>query len=146
MKKIESLILKKFSMYLRATIVETGPPLSTILGNYGANTTSFCKEINEFTKELPNYFLLEVDIIINVDKTVSFFIKEPSVTLLLKLVAVNTETFYKGQGGFKINIVKGLNLNDIYLISKFKFGFYNEKTLRIIAGTIKSLNYYVIVN
>jgi len=127
-------------------MVEAGPPLSTILGNYGSNTTSFCKEINDFTKELPNYLLLEVEIIINVDKTVSFFIKEPSITLLLKLVAVNTETFYKGQGGYKVNFVKSLNLNDIYLISKFKFGFYNEKTLRIIVGIIKSLNYYIVVN
>ena len=50
----------KFSMFLRAKNVDSGPPLSTILGNYGVNTIAFCKEFNEFTKELPNYFLLEI--------------------------------------------------------------------------------------
>jgi ribosomal protein L11 len=146
MKKSENLVLKKFSMFLRAASIEVGPPLSTILGNYGANTTNFCKEFNEVTKELPNYFLIEAHITINVDKSVVFSVKEPSITLLLKLITIDTETYYKGQGGFKINVVKGLNLRDIYLISRFKFGFYNKNTLKIICGIIKSLDFYIIVD
>jgi len=145
-KKGENLILKKFSMFLRSTNVEVSPPLSTILGNFGANTTNFCKDINEFTKDLPNYFLIEVEIIIGIDKSVIFLIKEPSITFFLKIVSIDIDTLFKGQGGYKINVVKGVNLKDIYIISKFKFGYYNEKTLRIISGILKSLNFYVIVN
>ena len=45
----------KFSIYLRMGSVESGPPLSTILGNFGINTIKFVKDLNEFTV---NYLLI----------------------------------------------------------------------------------------
>jgi len=62
-------IIKVFSLNLRMGQIEAGPPLSTILGNFGINTVKFCKELNEFTNLLPNFFVLEVKIIINSDKS-----------------------------------------------------------------------------
>src|ERR1700742_4860895 len=115
----------KFSMFLRSKNVDSGPPLSTILGNYGVNTIAFCKEFNEFTKELPNYFLLEVIIVINSDRTFNFSIKEPTIAFLLKLVVKKIEIFKKGSGGLKVDYIKIINLKDIYLISKFKYNSYN---------------------
>lgn len=44
---------KKISLFLRAQSVDSGPPLGTILGNLGVNTVKFCKDFNEFTKDIP---------------------------------------------------------------------------------------------
>lgn len=142
MRKKENII--KFSMFLRAGVVESGPPLSTILGNYGVNTTAFCKEINEATKDLPNYLLLEVNISVNNDRTFFFKVGEPSVAFLLKLAARKHAILVKGQGGFKTNYIKVVPLKDIYVISKFKYGFYDVRTLKTICGIMNSLNYHII--
>jgi len=144
MKKKERNNLVKFSMFLRAGTVDSGPPLSTILGNFGVNTTAFCKELNEFTKELPNYFLLEVVITINNDRTYSFSINEPSVGFLLKLVALKTEIYKKGPGGIKTVYIKVIRLKDIYLISSFKFGNLKLQSIKSVYGTLLSSHYYVI--
>ena len=133
----------KFSMFLRARNIDSGPPLSTILGNFGVNTMAFCKEFNEFTKELPNYFLLEVVIVINDDRTYNFVIKEPTVAFLLKLVSFKTGIFNKGSGGFKIEYIKVLKLKDIYLISLFKFNSFNIMFLKTIYGTLLSSRYFI---
>lgn len=142
MKKKNSNLIK-FSMFLRAGNIDSGPPLSTILGNFGVNTISFCKEFNEFTKILPNYFLLEVIITINNDRTYSFEIKEPSVAFLLKLVAIKVETLKKGSGGFKIEYIKAINLRDIYIISKFKFSSIDLVFIKIIFGILISSHYFI---
>jgi ribosomal protein L11 len=144
MKKKELNYLLKFSMFLRAGTVDSGPPLSTILGNLGVNTMSFCKELNEFTKELPNYFLLEVVITINNDRTLSFIINEPSVGFLLKLVSLKTEIYRKGPGGIKTIYIKVIRLKDFYLISKFKYGNLHLQNIRCVYGTLMSSHYYII--
>jgi large subunit ribosomal protein L11 len=141
MKKKKLII--KFSMFLRANSVEANPPLSTILGNYGVNTVSFCKEINEYTKELPNYFLFEVLITIKEDKSFSFLIKEPSTSFLIKLCVHNFIVFKKGQGGLKEFTIKSIFLKDIYIISFFKYGYCDIFTLKIIYGILRSFNYSI---
>jgi len=125
-------------MFLRAKNVDSGPPLSTILGNYGVNTVAFCKEFNEFTKELSNFFLLEVIIIINNDRTYSFSIKEPTIAFLLKLVMKKVEIFKKGSGGLKKDYIKVIYLKDIYLISNFKYNSYNSICLKNICSILAS--------
>jgi len=134
----------KFSMFLRAKNVDSGPPLSTILGNYGVNTVAFCKEFNEITKELPNYFLLEVIIIINSDRTFNFSVKEPTVAFLLKLVMKKREIFKMGSGGLKVDYIKVIYLKDIYLISKFKYNSYDFIYLKNICSILASSHYFVI--
>ena len=134
----------KFSMFLRSKTVDSGPPLSTILGNYGVNTVAFCKEFNEFTKELPNYFLLEVVIVINSDRTYTFSIKEPTIAFLLKLVMKKVEILKKGSGGLKTDFIKIINLKDIYLISNFKYNSYNVYCLKNICSILASSHYFVI--
>lgn len=131
-------------MFLRAKNVDSGPPLSTILGNYGVNTIAFCKEFNEFTKELPNYFLLEVVIIINNDRTYSFSIKEPTTAFLLKLVMKKIEIFKKGSGGLKADYIKVINLKDIYLISNFKYNSYDKFCLKNICSILASSHYFIV--
>jgi|ERR1700761_188488 len=134
----------KFSMFLRSKTVDSGPPLSTILGNHGVNTIAFCKEFNEFTKELPNYFLLEVVIIINSDRTYSFSIKEPTAAFLLKLVVKKIEIFKKGSGGLKVDYIKVISLKDIYLISNFKYNSFDNICLKNICSILASSHYFIV--
>lgn len=130
-------------MFLRAGVVDSGPPLSTILGNYGVNTTAFCREFNEQTKILPNYFLVETFIVINSDRTFTFSVKEPSVAFLLKLVAGKSEIYVKGPGGFRKQYLKTVKLRDIYLISLFKFGSIDSLNVKTVCAILTSSHYYL---
>jgi large subunit ribosomal protein L11 len=141
-KKKKKLVIQ-FSMFLRANSVESNPPLSTILGNYGVNTVAFCKEINEYTKDLPNYFLLEVIVLIKEDRSFSFSIKKPTVAFLLKLCAHDFTVYKQGQGGLKEFIVKTINLKDLYLISIYIYGCCNDFTLKSIYGVLRSSRYLI---
>lgn len=143
---MEKEIIKTFSIFLRSGKVEAGPPLSTILGNFGINTVKFVKEFNEFTKELPDYFLLVVIINIYNDKSYNFLLEDPNISLLLRLVSFSKDFLVKGSGGYRPLKYKVVLLKDIYLISFFKFGYCNDKTLRFLLGTIQSMDLYVISN
>jgi large subunit ribosomal protein L11 len=144
MRKREKQNSIKFSMFLRTKNVDSGPPLSTILGNFGVNTIAFCKEFNEFTKELPNYFLLEVSININGDRTYNFTLKEPTAAFLLKLVVKKTEIFKKGSGGLKMDYIKIIKLLDIYLICLFKFNSFENSCLKNVCSILSSSHYFIV--
>jgi large subunit ribosomal protein L11 len=143
MRKKDKSNLVEFSMFLRAGNVDSGPPLSTILGNYGVNTSAFCKDFNEQTKVLPNYFLIETFIVVNSDRTYSFFIKEPSVAFLLKLVSGKSEIYVKGQGGLRKQYLKTVRIKDVYLVSLFKFGSLNSLSLKTVCAILTSSHYYL---
>ena len=142
-KKLDNLL--KFSMFLRAGLIEAGPPLSTILGNFGINTVVLCRELNELTKELPTYFLIEVVIIVNNDKTYKFFFKSPTVSYLFKLVAKTFEAKKKSSGGLKIVFHKGVKLRDFYLICKFKYNSFDLIFLKALYGSLKSSRYFLLI-
>ena len=67
----------KLVIYIRANSAKIGPPLGTTLGNIGVNTAKFVKEFNEYTKDLPNYFLLKVKIEVSENKNFSFLKQTP---------------------------------------------------------------------
>jgi len=137
-------VVKKFSIFLRSNKVESGPPLSTILGNFGINTVKFVNDFNDYTKELPDYFLLVIHVVIYTDKTYSFDIAEPTVALLLRLVCVEKDFLVKGSGGYISNKYKAVCVDDLILISVFKFGFFNECTLKTILAILNSMDLYVV--
>lgn len=141
---MEKEIFKQFSLNLRMGQIESGPPLSTILGNFGINTKKFCEELMELTNYFPNYLFLEVNIIIYIDKSYSFFLKEPSVSMLLKLISFKKEIEIKSSGGLKLKEITCVKVEDIFFISFFKFNDLSDKSLRSIYGTLTSLNFYVI--
>jgi ribosomal protein L11 len=137
-------IVKKFSIFLRSNKVESGPPLSTILGNFGINTVKFVNDFNDYTKDLPDYFLLVVNVTIYTDKTYWFDVSEPTVSLLLRLVSIEKDFLVKGSGGYISNSFKVICVHDIVLISFFKFGFFNEHSLKTILAIVNSMDLYVV--
>jgi ribosomal protein L11 len=106
-----------FSMYLRSNKVESGPPLSTILGNYGINTVSFVDDLNDYTEDLPDYFLLKVDIFIFEDKTYEFEVNIPTVSALIRLCSFNKALLIKGSGGYISQNYRVVKLIDLVYIS-----------------------------
>jgi len=136
----------KFSIYLRMGSVESGPPLSTILGNFGINTVKFVKDLNEFTSELPTYFLLVVNVVINSDRTYNFDLSEPSVTQLLRILSRKKQIYILAQGGYKTIDIKVVNIKDLYFICYTKFGNFDDSSFRMLYGSICSLDMYVDVD
>ena len=55
-------IMHILEVFIPSGNAESGPPLGTVLGNLGVNTVNFCTEFNEFTKDLPFYFVLNLKI------------------------------------------------------------------------------------
>jgi large subunit ribosomal protein L11 len=84
--RLNSLLRHVIDVYLRAASADSGPPLGTILGNLGINTSKFCKEFNDFTKSLPTYFVVRVRIYIYENRTFSFIVLAPSTTYLISIL------------------------------------------------------------
>ena len=141
---MDSEIIKNFSIFLRSNKVESGPPLSTVLGNFGINTVKFVKDFNDYTQDLPDYFLLIINITIYNDKTYSFDFNEPNISLLLRLMSFDKDFLVKGSGGYIPKSFKVIKYTDIIYISFFKYGYFNNNTLSTILGTINSMDLYVI--
>lgn len=133
-----------FSISLRSGKIESGPPLSTILGNFGITTVKFVKEFNEFTNDLPDYFLLEIVIYVYNDRTYSFIVKEPNLSLFLKLASFDKNFLVKGSGGYRPQKYRVIKLNDIITIAFLKFNVCDNRTLKLVFSTAFSLGFYVI--
>ena len=139
----EKVILKQFSMFLRSNSLEAGPPLTTILGNLGINTTKFCSEFNDFTKSLPNYFLLKINITIFSDKTFIFVVNKPTSTFLLRLLSYEKSKLIKKSGGEKVENTNVVKLRDIFEVCYFIYNDINDANIKSLCGTLNSMNLFI---
>lgn len=131
----------KLVIYIRANSAKSGPPLGTTLGNIGVNTMKFCKEFNEFTKDLPNYFLLKVTILVTENKSFTFSVDLPSVGFIISLL--KKDEIFKDKNGTTQQL-SYITLEDFLKIAKFKFpNFELQKSLKIIKGSLLSANIIV---
>jgi large subunit ribosomal protein L11 len=126
----------KLTLYIKAGQAESGPPLGTILGNIGVQTIKFCKEFNDFTKELPIYFLLKVKIIIIENKSFIFSVELPSIGFIISLLK-KEENIKKKDG--TIFSFYYINFEDLIKLAKFKFPYYDlKRSISIIKGNLYS--------
>lgn len=122
-----SLSAKRLSLYVKAGQAEAGPPLGTVLGNLGVNSSKFCKEFNEFTRGLPAYLKLKVYINVYENRTFDFKVKLPSTPYFISLLKVEkTFIFYQGNFPLKKNI-ECIYLSDVLKLAKFQFPHHNLK-------------------
>jgi large subunit ribosomal protein L11 len=128
----------KIITYIRANSAEPGPPLGTSLGNIGINALKFCKEFNEFTQDLPNYFLIKVEINVFENKSYTFVIWLPSIGYFLSIL--QKEEIIKDINGSLYNI-RYLDIVDFFKLVKFILPTYPlEKASSILYGTLVSAN------
>jgi len=128
----------KVNLFIKSQTAESGPPLGTILGNLGVNTVKFCKDFNEYTAELPNYFKLYVSIGINENKSFDYTVKLPSVgNFIVLLRKSETEVLPNGS----IIAKNYVSIVDLFKLAKFKHQHIDfKKSIPIIMGTLGSAN------
>jgi len=139
----ETKILK---FYMFANSAEINPFLSTLFGTLGVNTNKFCKEFNDLTKNLPNFFLLTVNITINgrVISKFKFFL--PPVSFFLNnLFFLKKVKVFKKNRNYEIDL-KMINLKTLIFIYKLKFlnKTFNIKSFKSFISLSKSMNIKIV--
>jgi len=103
-------------IFIRAGTADPSPPLGTVLGNLGVNTVSFCTSFNLFTKSLPNYFVLKVNIFIYENRSTTFLVNLPSTGYFLnllkfeKVIKVRVFDKYHDKNVFSIRLLEVIKL------------------------------------
>lgn len=130
-------IKHRLTIYIRSQGAEATPPLGTVIGNFGVSTVNFCKEFNAYTAELPNYYILEVEILIYTNRSFKFFTKQPPLGSLIGLLIKQKMK----KKGVKEKIENGILLKSVIELALWKFPNKSLKeSLPIILGKIKAAN------
>ena len=120
------------------------PPLGTILGNIGVNTITFCDEFNNYTKNLSNYFLVQVKIDIYENKSFKFFVKKSPTGFLLNLLKFEKKIKISHYDRIHEKSIYCINDKDVIKVALFKFpNLELSKSILIILGTLKSMDIYI---
>lgn len=137
---MELAIKNTLCFFVRAQSAETGPPLGTVLGNLGLNTSKFVNEFNDFTRELPSYFLLKVYIYVLEDRSFTFAVSLPSTGFILMFIKLPKDIIK-----FSKKIIQFyIPLKDIVQLAMLKFpGIPLKITVPLILGTAFSCNLLV---
>lgn len=134
----------KCKLKVYSNSAEQGPSLSN-LTNLGVNTSKFSKEFNEFTKNLPNYILLNLEVFIDDSRNYKFIIKKPNTTTILNLLKFTKKIKIWSFDRFNEVEIYCVNLIDVLQLIRFKFPNLDIKEgFFIIFGTIKSMNLKII--
>ena len=134
-------IKTKFGIKIYAQNADIGPPLGTILGNFGVNATKFSKEFNEMTSDISFFLKLRTTITIFDNNTFAIKLNIPSTGFLVSL--------YKYEKIYKVNgreyTVDVIHLYDVLLLCKMKLPKMDlSSALRMISGTLGAGNVVII--
>lgn len=129
------------NLYIVAQNADAGPPLGTILGNLGVNSTNFCKEFNTLTQDLPNYLTVSVTVSIFTNKSFKIALNNLPLGKIIGLLKTEKTIMVKQQE----QIQGYITLQNIIQLALFKFPTMKlPQSLPIILGTIKSSNLIIV--
>lgn len=130
----------KLNLYIRAQGAEGAPPLGTVLGNLGVNTINFCKEFNQLTSDLPNYFKLSVNVVIYTNRSYTFTVDVPPLGYCIRLLSyVKALRLKKGKKRkFLVNCIK---VKHVIQLCLWKFPHLPLRvSLPTVLGAVNSAN------
>ncbi|MDD5614515.1 MAG: 50S ribosomal protein L11 [Candidatus Omnitrophica bacterium] len=136
-------VLVKIKLYCPAGQANPAPPVGPALGQHGVNIMEFCKTFNERTKDRAG-LILPVEIDVYDDRSFSFIVKQPPVSVLLKQAC----GLAKGSGVPNKEKVGTITKSKIKEIAKEKMPDLNtdivENAMRIVEGTARSMGIDII--
>lgn len=155
-EKVVSVVLNAFII---AGAAAATPPFGPIIGQYGVNTSQFCKEFNEFTQPLKlfscdnnevdsiddidedlSFLLVAVEVKIFEDRSFSFCVKKPSASFLLMF-------FADMQIGVTNEVSASIDLVLFTKLAIFKFpNLAPKKAVASLLGTARSIGLKVVLS
>lgn len=124
--------LIKLKLNLEAGKATPNPPIGPILGQYGININSFCKEFNNKTQMYVG-LKIPVSIIFSDTKKITLQLHTPSLAFLISSLSKN-------------NFISISDIKKILTIKKKEFyPISTKKCLSMIKGTLKSMNINIII-
>lgn len=120
-----SKVVNTLELFVQAGGAESGPPLGTVLGNLGLNTSKFCKEFNDFTHELPFYFNVRVRLFVYDNRSFSFVVFRPSTSYIFSLLKLDRMIPTKTNIGIKNFAYEGVSALELLKLTLFVFPRYN---------------------
>ena len=139
MKKVVGTV----KLQLAAGKATPAPPVGPALGPYGINIMGFCKEFN--AKTAGSDMIYPVLLTVFSDRSFTFIVKTPPVSVLIKKAAGLSTAKKPGSGSKEPNKTKvaKLSLAQVTEIAKQKIGDMNttdlEAAIRTVKGTARSM-------
>jgi large subunit ribosomal protein L11 len=131
----------KLNIYIRSQLAEAAPPLGTVLGNLGVNAIKFCKDFNDETKDLPDYFVVGTHINIFENRNYEFFITGFPIGPIINYLKYERVIKVKGKSLSE----QCISLRNVIKLALFRFpGLPLEQSLPILLGVIKSCDLVII--
>lgn len=135
-------VKNKLNLYILAQGADAGPPLGTILGNLGVNSTNFCKEFNSLTSDLPNYLTLSVSISVFTNRNFKIQFNELPLGKVIGLLKF--DKVIRAPNG-KEETLGCIKLRDIVQLALYKFpNLALNKSMPIVLGSMKSSNLIIL--
>ncbi|MBI3541380.1 MAG: 50S ribosomal protein L11 [Deltaproteobacteria bacterium] len=115
------------------------PPIGPALGQHGVNIMEFCKQFNAKTQKLEQGLVIPVVITVYADRSFTFIMKTPPVSILIKKMA----NLAKGSAVPNRDKVGSLTKAQVTEIAKTKLPDLNvnnlEAAIRTVEGTARSM-------
>lgn len=138
-KEIKSIV----KLQIQAGKATPAPPVGPSLAPHGINIAEFCQRFNDATKNQAG-FVIPVEIIVYVDRTYDFKLKQPLASELLKKAA----GIEKGSGEPNKTKVGKITKSQLKEIAQKKMPDLNtsdiEKAMKIIEGTAKNMGIEIV--
>ncbi|UOF94528.1 MAG: 50S ribosomal protein L11 [Bacteroides sp.] len=131
-------IIGYIKLQIKGGKANPSPPIGPSLGAKGLNIMQFCKQFNDKTSELLNK-TLPVIITVYEDKSFTFVIKKPPVSVqlkeYLKIEKGSSEPNRKKIGSVHIDDIKKIAQNKENDLNSFKL----DSSVKMVIGTARSM-------
>lgn len=131
-------------LYIRSQSADPAPPLGTVLGNLGVNSTNFCMQFNNYTRNLPIYYKLATIIYISENRSFTFSVLKPHIGIILNLLKFDYTIKLWSNDRFVDKTISCVLLYETLKLTKWKFGILTEAFYKIVLSVIKAHNIIVV--